>query len=136
MREKRTMYDARYALTNGTINKVIVEGSEFKNKDLVIVKGECVFSKVGSDVFFTEEEARSNLYFKFFSSLFKSPHAVSFFYLSISLYKAIYICNLCIFLHQANSHRNYRIGYILQENQNRVSFARPDNFLKYLLHFL
>lgn len=45
MREKRTMYDARYALTNGTINKVIVEGSEFKNKDLVIVKGECVFFK-------------------------------------------------------------------------------------------
>lgn len=58
MKEERTMYDARYALTNGTINKVIVEGSEFKNKDLVIVKGECVFSKVGSDVFFTEEEAR------------------------------------------------------------------------------
>lgn len=45
MREKRTMYDARYALTNGTINKVTVEGSEFKNKDLVIVKGECVFFK-------------------------------------------------------------------------------------------
>lgn len=58
MKEERIMYDARYALTNGTINKVIVEGSEFKNKDLVIVKGECVFSKVGSDVFFTEEEAR------------------------------------------------------------------------------
>lgn len=52
------MYDVRYALTNGTINKVIVEGSEFKDKDLVIVKGECVFSRVGSDVFFTEEEAR------------------------------------------------------------------------------
>lgn len=61
MREKRTMYDARYALTNGTINKVIVEGSEFKNKDLVIVEGECVFSKVGSDVFFTEEEARKSV---------------------------------------------------------------------------
>lgn len=60
MKEERTMYDARYALTNGTINKVIVEGSEFKNKDLVIVKGECVFSKVGSDVFFTEEEARKS----------------------------------------------------------------------------
>lgn len=58
MKEERTMYDVRYALTNGTINKVIVEGSEFKNKDLVIVKGECVFSRVGSDVFFTEEEAR------------------------------------------------------------------------------
>lgn len=58
MKEERIMYDARYALTNGAINKVIVEGSEFKNKDLVIVKGECVFSKVGSDVFFTEEEAR------------------------------------------------------------------------------
>lgn len=58
MKEERIMYDVRYALTNGTINKVIVEGSEFKNKDLVIVKGECVFSKVGSDVFFTEEEAR------------------------------------------------------------------------------
>jgi hypothetical protein len=58
MKEERTMYDVRYALTKGTINKVIVEGSEFKNKDLVIVKGECVFSKVGSDVFFTEEEAR------------------------------------------------------------------------------
>lgn len=60
MKEERTMYDARYALTNGTINKVIVEGSEFKNKDLVIVKGECVFSRVGSDVFFTEEEARKS----------------------------------------------------------------------------
>ena len=58
MKEERIMYDVRYALTNGTINKVIVEGSEFKNKDLVIVKGECVFSRVGSDVFFTEEEAR------------------------------------------------------------------------------
>lgn len=58
MKEERTMYDVRYALTNGTINKVIVEGSEFKSKDLVIVKGECVFSRVGSDVFFTEEEAR------------------------------------------------------------------------------
>lgn len=58
MKEERTMYDVRYALTKGTINKVIVEGSEFKNKDLVIVKGECVFSRVGSDVFFTEEEAR------------------------------------------------------------------------------
>lgn len=55
MKEERTMYDVRYALTNGTINKVIVKGSEFKNKDLVIVKGECVFSRVGSDVFFTEE---------------------------------------------------------------------------------
>lgn len=58
MKEKRTMYDVRYALTNGTINKVIVDGGEFKNKDLVIVRGECVFSRVGSDVFFTEEEAR------------------------------------------------------------------------------
>lgn len=58
MKEERIMYDVRYALTNGTINKVIVEGSEFKNKDLVIVKGECIFSRVGSDVFFTEEEAR------------------------------------------------------------------------------
>lgn len=58
MKEERIMYDVRYALTNGTINKVIVEGSKFKNKDLVIVKGECVFSRVGSDVFFTEEEAR------------------------------------------------------------------------------
>lgn len=58
MKEERIMYDVRYALTNGTINKVIVEGSEFKNKDLVIVKGECVFSRVGSDVFFTEEEVR------------------------------------------------------------------------------
>lgn len=58
MKEERIMYDVRYALTKGTINKVIVEGSEFKNKDLVIVKGECVFSRVGSDVFFTEEEAR------------------------------------------------------------------------------
>lgn len=58
MKEERTMYDVRYALTKGTINKVIVEGSEFKDKDLVIVKGECVFSRVGSDVFFTEEEAR------------------------------------------------------------------------------
>ena len=58
MKEERIMYDVRYALTNGTINKVIVEGSEIKNKDLVIVKGECVFSRVGSDVFFTEEEAR------------------------------------------------------------------------------
>lgn len=58
MKEERIMYDVRYALTNGTINKVIVEGSEFKNKDLVIVKGECVFSKVGSDVFFTEEDAK------------------------------------------------------------------------------
>lgn len=45
MKEKRTMYDARYALTNGTINKVIVDGNEFKNKDLVIVKGECFFFK-------------------------------------------------------------------------------------------
>lgn len=61
MKEERIMYDVRYALTNGTINKVIVEGSEFKNKDLVIVKGECVFSKVGSDVFFTEEEARKSV---------------------------------------------------------------------------
>lgn len=61
MKEERTMYDVRYALTNGTINKVIVEGSEFKNKDLVIVKGECVFSRVGSDVFFTEEEARESV---------------------------------------------------------------------------
>lgn len=61
MKEERTMYDVRYALTNGTINKVIVEGSEFKNKDLVIVKGECVFSRVGSDVFFTEEEARKSV---------------------------------------------------------------------------
>lgn len=52
------MYDVRYALTKGTINKVIVEGSEFKDNDLVIVKGECTFSRVGSDVFFTEEEAR------------------------------------------------------------------------------
>lgn len=60
MKEERTMYDVRYALTKGTINKVTVEGSEFKNKDLVIVKGECVFSKVGSDVFFTEEEARKS----------------------------------------------------------------------------
>lgn len=59
-RKKRTMYDARYALTNGTINKVIVDGNEFKNKDLVIVKGECFFSRVGSDVFFTEEEARKS----------------------------------------------------------------------------
>lgn len=58
MKEERIMYDVRYALTKGTINKVTVEGSEFKNKDLVIVKGECVFSRVGSDVFFTEEEAR------------------------------------------------------------------------------
>lgn len=59
MKEERTMYDVRYAFTNGTIDKVIVEGSgELKDKDLVIVKGECVFSKVGSDVFFTEEEAR------------------------------------------------------------------------------
>ena len=39
------MYDVRYALTKGTINKVTVEGSEFKNNDLVIVKGECVFFK-------------------------------------------------------------------------------------------
>lgn len=61
MKEERTMYDVRYALTNGTIDKVIVEGSEFKNKDLVIVKGECVFSRVGSDVFFTEEEARKSV---------------------------------------------------------------------------
>ncbi len=61
MKEERTMYDVRYALTNGTINKVIVEGSEFKNKDLVIVKGECVFSRVGSDVFFTEEEVRKSV---------------------------------------------------------------------------
>lgn len=61
MKEERTMYDVRYALTNGTINKVIVEGSEFKNKDLVIVKGECVFSRVGCDVFFTEEEARKSV---------------------------------------------------------------------------
>lgn len=61
MKEERTMYDVRYALTNGTINKVIVEGSESKNKDLVIVKGECVFSRVGSDVFFTEEEARKSV---------------------------------------------------------------------------
>lgn len=61
MKEERTMYDVRYALTNGTINKVIVEGSEFKNKDLVIVKGEYVFSRVGSDVFFTEEEARKSV---------------------------------------------------------------------------
>ena len=61
MKEERTMYDVRYALTNGTINKVIVEGSEFKNKDLVIVKGECVFSRVGGDVFFTEEEARKSV---------------------------------------------------------------------------
>lgn len=61
MKEERIMYDVRYALTNGTINKVIVEGSEFKNKDLVIVKGECVFSRVGSDVFFTEEEARKGV---------------------------------------------------------------------------
>jgi hypothetical protein len=60
MKEKRTMYDARYAITNGTINKVIVDGNEFKDKDLVIVKGECVFSRVGSDVFFTEEEARKS----------------------------------------------------------------------------
>ena len=60
MKEERTMYDVRYALTKGTINKVTVEGSEFKNKDLVIVKGECVFSRVGSDVFFTEEEARKS----------------------------------------------------------------------------
>lgn len=45
MKEERTMYDVRYALTKGTINKVIVEGSEFKDKDLVIVKGECVFFK-------------------------------------------------------------------------------------------
>lgn len=52
------MYDARYALTKGTINKVIVDGNEFKNKDLVIVQGECAFSRIGSDVFFTEEEAR------------------------------------------------------------------------------
>ena len=61
MKEERTMYDVRYALTKGTINKVIVEGSEFKNKDLVIVKGECVFLSVGSDVFFTEEEARKSV---------------------------------------------------------------------------
>lgn len=60
MKEERTMYDVRYAFTKGIINKVTVEGSEFKNKDLVIVKGECVFSKVGSDVFFTEEEARKS----------------------------------------------------------------------------
>ena len=58
MKEKRTMYDVRYALTKGTINKVIVDGDEFKNKDLVIVEGECAFSRIGSDVFFTEEEAR------------------------------------------------------------------------------
>jgi hypothetical protein len=46
MKEERTMYDVRYALTNGTIDKVIVEGSgELKDKDLVIVKGECVFFK-------------------------------------------------------------------------------------------
>ena len=57
MKEERTMYDVRYAFTNGTIDKVIVEGSG-ELKDLVIVKGECVFSRVGSDVFFTEEEAR------------------------------------------------------------------------------
>lgn len=55
------MYDVRYALTKGIINKVTVEGSEFKDKDLVIVKGECVFSRVGSDVFFTEEEARKRI---------------------------------------------------------------------------
>lgn len=61
MKEERTMYDVRYAFTNGTINKVIVEGSEFKNKDLVIVKGECAFSRIGSDVFFTEEEARKSV---------------------------------------------------------------------------
>lgn len=60
MKEERIMYDVRYALTKGTINKVTVEGSEFKNKDLVIVKGECFFSRVGSDVFFTEEEARKS----------------------------------------------------------------------------
>lgn len=59
MKEERIMYDVRYALTKGTINKVTVEGSEFKNKDLVIVKGECVFSRVGSDVFFTEEARKS-----------------------------------------------------------------------------
>lgn len=58
---KRTMYDVRYALTKGTINKVIVEGSEFKDKDLVIVEGECAFSRIGSDVFFTEEEARKGV---------------------------------------------------------------------------
>lgn len=45
MKEERIMYDVRYALTKGTINKVIMEGSEFKNKDLVIVKGECVFQE-------------------------------------------------------------------------------------------
>lgn len=45
MKEERIMYDVRYALTKGTINKVTVEGSEFKNNDLVIVKGECVFFK-------------------------------------------------------------------------------------------
>lgn len=60
MKEERIMYDVRYALTKGTINKVTVEGSEFKNKDLVLVKEECVFSRVGSDVFFTEEEARKS----------------------------------------------------------------------------
>lgn len=60
MKEERIMYDVRYALAKGTINKVTVEGSEFKNNDLVIVKGECVFPRVGSDVFFTEEEARKS----------------------------------------------------------------------------
>ena len=46
MKEERIMYDVRYAFTNGTIDKVIVEGSgELKDKDLVIVKGECVFFK-------------------------------------------------------------------------------------------
>ncbi len=58
MKEERTMYDVRYALTKRTIDKVLVEGSEFKDKDLVIVKGECAFSRVGHDLFFTEEEAK------------------------------------------------------------------------------
>lgn len=59
MKEERTMYDVHYALTKGTIDKVIVEGSgELKDKDLVIVKGECAFSRVGHDLFFAEEDAK------------------------------------------------------------------------------
>lgn len=58
MKEERTMYDVRYALTKRAIDKVLVEGSEFKDKDLVIVKGECAFSRVGHDLFFAEEDAK------------------------------------------------------------------------------
>lgn len=32
MKEERTMYDVRYALTNGTINKVIVEGVNLRTR--------------------------------------------------------------------------------------------------------